>query len=91
MRFIINCSLTIVLCTRSSGIGRSVAVLMAREGADLTIVYLPEEQEDAEDTKKMIEKEGRTCSLFAGNLMDNETCRKAVEAHVQKSVFYPTE
>ncbi|KAL2216580.1 oxidoreductase [Thermoascus aurantiacus ATCC 26904] len=66
-----------------SGIGRSVAVLMAREGADLTIVYLPEEQEDAEDTKKMIEKEGRTCNLFAGNLMDNETCRKAVEAHVQ--------
>ncbi|KAL2001752.1 hypothetical protein VTN02DRAFT_1306 [Thermoascus thermophilus] len=65
-----------------SGIGRSVAVLMAREGADITIVYLPEEQEDAEDTKKMIEKEGRICHLFAGNLMDNETCRKAVESHV---------
>lgn len=71
----------------SSGIGRSVAVLMAREGADITIVYLPEEQEDAEDTKKMVEKEGRTCHLFAGNLMDNETCRKAVESHVQKSVY----
>jgi NAD(P)-dependent dehydrogenase (short-subunit alcohol dehydrogenase family) len=70
----------------SSGIGRSVAVLMAREGADITIVYLPEEEDDAEDTKKMIEAEKRTCNLFAGNLMDNETCRKAVEAHVQKYI-----
>lgn len=68
----------------SSGIGRSVAILMAREGADVTIVYLPEEQVDAETTKKAVEAEGRACHLFAGNLMDNETCRKAVESHVQK-------
>lgn len=68
----------------SSGIGRSVAVLFAREGADVTIVYLPEEQGDAEETKKMVEKEGRKCVLFPGNLMDNETCKKAVQKHVDE-------
>ncbi|PTB42462.1 hypothetical protein M441DRAFT_57207 [Trichoderma asperellum CBS 433.97] len=67
-----------------SGIGRSVAVLFAREGSDVTIVYLPEEEEDARETKKMVEKEGKECLLIPGNLMDNETCRKAVEQHMQK-------
>lgn len=67
-----------------SGIGRSVAVLFAREGSDVTIVYLPEEEEDAQETKKMVEKEGKECLLIPGNLMDNETCRKAVEKHVEK-------
>lgn len=68
----------------SSGIGRATAVLFAREGSDVSIVYLPEEQPDAEDTKKMVEKEGRQCLLIPGDLMDNETCRKAVEKHVEK-------
>jgi NAD(P)-dependent dehydrogenase (short-subunit alcohol dehydrogenase family) len=68
----------------SSGIGRATAVLFAREGSDVSIVYLPEEQPDAEDTKKMVEKEGRECLLIPGDLMDNETCRKAVEKHVEK-------
>ncbi|KAK5018598.1 general stress protein [Cryomyces antarcticus] len=67
-----------------SGIGRSVAILYAREGADVTIVYLPDEQEDAEDTKKAVEKEGRSCLLVAGNLMTNDTCREAVDKHVEK-------
>lgn len=67
-----------------SGIGRAVAVLFAREGSDVTIVYLPEEQEDAEGTKKMVENEGKQCLLVPGNLMDNETCRKAVQQHVDK-------
>ncbi|EOO00809.1 putative glucose and ribitol dehydrogenase protein [Phaeoacremonium minimum UCRPA7] len=67
-----------------SGIGRSVAVLFAREGSDVTIVYLPEEQDDAEETKKMVEKEGQECLLIPGDLMDNETCRKAIEKHVEK-------
>ncbi|UKZ70717.1 uncharacterized protein TrAtP1_011688 [Trichoderma atroviride] len=67
-----------------SGIGRSVAVLFAREGSDVTIVYLPEEEEDARETKKMVEKEGKQCLLIPGNLMDNETCRKAVEQHMQQ-------
>lgn len=60
---------------------------MAREGADITIVYLPDEQIDADDTKKMIEAENRTCNLFSGDLRDNDTCRRAVEDHVKKSVL----
>ncbi|KAH6976618.1 general stress protein [Ilyonectria destructans] len=67
-----------------SGIGRSVAVLFAREGADISIVYLPEEQEDAEETQRMVRNEGRECLLIAGNLMDNETCYNAVQQHVDK-------
>ncbi|HEX7956712.1 MAG TPA: SDR family NAD(P)-dependent oxidoreductase, partial [Pyrinomonadaceae bacterium] len=42
-----------------SGIGRAVAVLFAREGADVAIVYLPEEQVDAEETREAVEREGR--------------------------------
>lgn len=57
---------------------------MAREGADVTIVYLPEEQADAEDTKKMIEGEKRQCLLFPGDLAERETCRKAVDEHLKK-------
>lgn len=59
-------------------------MLFAREGSDVSIVYLPEEEEDAQDTKKLVEKEGRKCLLIAGNLMDNETCRGAVEQHVKQ-------
>lgn len=61
-----------------------MAVLMAREGADITIVHLPEEQVDAETTKKMVESEKRSCLLFSGDLVQRETCRKAVEEHVKK-------
>jgi NAD(P)-dependent dehydrogenase (short-subunit alcohol dehydrogenase family) len=55
-----------------SGIGRSVAVHFAREGADVVIAYL-EEQRDAEETKAMVEAEGRSCGLIAGDLGDRET------------------
>lgn len=47
-------------------------------------MYLPEEQDDARETQKMVEKEGKECLLVPGNLMDNETCRKAVEQHMHK-------
>jgi FlaA1/EpsC-like NDP-sugar epimerase len=47
-----------------SGIGRSVAVHFAREGADIAIVYLDEEK-DAKDTKKLVEKEGKKCLLIS--------------------------
>jgi len=67
-----------------SGIGRAVAVLFAREGSDVTIVYLPEEQADAEETKAMVEKEGRKCLLVAGDLMDNAKCKEAVQKHVDE-------
>lgn len=59
---------------------------MAREGADITIVYLPDEQEDAEMTKKSVEAEKQQCLLVPGDLMDNATCKKAVDEHVKKSV-----
>jgi NAD(P)-dependent dehydrogenase (short-subunit alcohol dehydrogenase family) len=65
-----------------SGIGRSVAVLYAREGADVAIVYLPAEQSDAEETKKAVEEEGRKCLLLPGDVKDAKFCRDAVERTV---------
>lgn len=61
-----------------SGIGRGVAVLFAREGADVAIVYLCEHK-DAEDTKRAIEREGRRCILIAGDVADAAFCNHAVE------------
>lgn len=78
-----------MLTCRSSGIGRSVAVLMAREGADISIVYLPEEQSDAEDTKRMVQAENRTCLLIPGDLRKYDFCRHAVEEHVKQYVLSP--
>ncbi|KAF1809857.1 NAD(P)-binding protein [Eremomyces bilateralis CBS 781.70] len=74
----------ILITGGDSGIGRSVAVLFAREGSDVTIVFLPEEKDDAQETKKLVEKEGRECLLVPGNLMDNATCKEAVQKHVDK-------
>jgi NAD(P)-dependent dehydrogenase (short-subunit alcohol dehydrogenase family) len=62
-----------------SGIGRSVAVLFAREGADVAIVYLPEEQPDADETKQAVEKEGKRCLLIAGDVKDPNFCQEAVD------------
>jgi NAD(P)-dependent dehydrogenase (short-subunit alcohol dehydrogenase family) len=66
-----------------SGIGRSVAVHFAREGADIAIVYLDEEK-DAADTKKMIEKEGKKCILISGDVGDEKFCQKAVSKTVKE-------
>jgi NAD(P)-dependent dehydrogenase (short-subunit alcohol dehydrogenase family) len=65
-----------------SGIGKSVAVLYAREGADVAIVYLPAEQSDAEETKRYVEKEGRKCLLLPGDVTDPKFCHDAVETTV---------
>lgn len=67
-----------------SGIGRSVAVLYAREGADVAIVYLKEEQADAEETKRRVEAEGRRCLLIAGDVKESKFCQKAVEKTVKE-------
>ena len=64
-----------------SGIGRAVAVLYAREGADVAIVYLTS-HDDAEETKRCIEKEGRKCLLIAGDVKDSAFCKDAVEKTV---------
>jgi len=67
-----------------SGIGRAVAVLMAREGADITIVYLPEEETDAKWTAGQIEKAGRQAQLLALDLTSEPNCQKAIDAHMAK-------
>ncbi|KAH0375909.1 NAD(P)-binding protein, partial [Aureobasidium melanogenum] len=74
---------TVLITGGDSGIGRSVAILMAREGADITICYLPEEQEDADWTLEQIKKAGRKGHGIALNLRDDGSCKKAVEEHVQ--------
>ena len=61
-----------------SGIGRAVAIAYAREGCDVALSYLPEEQSDAEDTKKWVEKAGRKCVLLPGDIQDEDTARKVV-------------
>ncbi len=63
------------------GIGRAVAVLYAREGADIAIIYL-NEHEDAEETKRAVEKEGRRCILIPGDVAHRGFCRQAVELTV---------
>ncbi len=61
-----------------SGIGRSVAVLYAREGADVAILYLDQHQ-DAEETRTVVEQYGRRCLTFAGDVADREVCRKVID------------
>ena len=61
-----------------SGIGRAVAVLFAREGADVAVMYL-NEHEDAEETKRCVEAEGRRCITIAGDVKDAAFCEDAVE------------
>ena len=65
-----------------SGIGRAVAVLFAREGADVAIVYL-DEHEDAEETKRCVEAEGRRCVLIPGDVKSQAFCHEAVERTVR--------
>jgi NAD(P)-dependent dehydrogenase (short-subunit alcohol dehydrogenase family) len=67
-----------------SGIGRAVAVLYAREGANVAIVYLREEQSDAEEAKRSVEKEGRTCLLLPGDVTDASFCRRSVAETVKE-------
>jgi NAD(P)-dependent dehydrogenase (short-subunit alcohol dehydrogenase family) len=64
-----------------SGIGRAVAIAFAKEGADVAVVYL-NEHKDAEETKSQVEQEGRTCLLIAGDIGEEEFCRKAVDQTV---------
>jgi NAD(P)-dependent dehydrogenase (short-subunit alcohol dehydrogenase family) len=66
-----------------SGIGRAVAVLYAREGADIAVAYLSEHK-DADDTKRAVEKEGRRCILISGDVADPEFCKEAVSRTVKE-------
>ena len=66
-----------------SGIGRAVAVLFAREGADVAILYLSED-EDAEETARAVEAEGRRALLIPGDVTDSSFCDEAVETTVRE-------
>jgi NAD(P)-dependent dehydrogenase (short-subunit alcohol dehydrogenase family) len=65
-----------------SGIGRAVAVFFAREGADVALAYL-NEIEDAEETRRAVEKEGRRCILLPGDVADPAYCRNAVKKTIE--------
>jgi NAD(P)-dependent dehydrogenase (short-subunit alcohol dehydrogenase family) len=67
-----------------SGIGRAAAVLCAREGADIAIVYLKEEQEDAERTAEAVAEEGRQILLLPGDVRQSSFCKRAVEKTVAR-------
>lgn len=67
-----------------SGIGRAVATLFAREGADVAIKYLDEEQSDAEETKKAVEEAGAKCLLLPGDVTESDTCDRLVEKTVEQ-------
>ena len=66
-----------------SGIGRSVAYLYAREGADVAIVFLEEEQADAREVRDEIRKLGRRALLIPGDVCDPEFCQRAVKQTIE--------
>src|SRR5256714_2483328 len=66
-----------------SGIGKSVAIHFAKEGADVAIIYL-EEDKDAERTRSLIEKERRRCLLLQGDVSNRDFCHEAVRQTVRK-------
>jgi NAD(P)-dependent dehydrogenase (short-subunit alcohol dehydrogenase family) len=70
-----------IITGADSGIGRAVAVLFAREGADVAVVYLSEDQ-DARETKRYVEKEGQRCLLIRGDVRDPDFCEQAVQQTV---------
>lgn len=67
-----------------SGIGRSVTIMFAMEGADVAIVYLPEEQGDAVLTKQFVENYGRKCLLLPLDLTVEENCKQIIERFMQE-------
>jgi NAD(P)-dependent dehydrogenase (short-subunit alcohol dehydrogenase family) len=70
--------MTAIVTGADSGIGRAVAVLFAREGADVAVMYL-NEHEDAEETRRCIEAEGQRCVTISGDVKDAAFCNEAVE------------
>ena len=67
-----------------SGIGRAAAIVYAREGADVAINYLPEEEQDAEQVVALIEEAGRTAVAIPGDITDPAFCRELVERAVEE-------
>ncbi len=73
---------TALITGGDSGIGKAVAIAYAREGANVAISYLAEEQADAEETKAIVEKAGRRCLLLPGDIRDRALCASLVERTV---------
>ncbi|WP_412162012.1 SDR family oxidoreductase [Curtobacterium flaccumfaciens] len=73
-----------VITGGDSGIGKAVAIAFAREGADVLISYLPEEEDDAQDTKHWIEEAGRKAVLFPGDVSDPAYCRSVIDQAVSE-------
>ncbi|ALA71003.1 short-chain dehydrogenase [Geobacillus stearothermophilus 10] len=73
---------TAIISGGDSGIGRAVAVHFAKEGADVAIIYL-NEHEDAEETKRLVEQEGRRCLAMAGDIGDESFCKEAVKQTIE--------
>lgn len=73
-----------VITGGDSGIGKAVAIAFAREGADVLISYLPEEEDDAQDTKRWIEEAGRKAVLFPGDVSDPAYCRSNIDQAVSE-------
>lgn len=65
-----------------SGIGRAIAILFALEGAESTIVYLPEEEADAQETKKLVLEKGGLVHLIQADLTDPQACRDVFDEAV---------
>jgi NAD(P)-dependent dehydrogenase (short-subunit alcohol dehydrogenase family) len=66
-----------------SGIGRAVGIFFAKEGADIVVVYL-NEHEDARETKKLIEEQGRRCLLIAGDVGKETFCKKVIQKTIKE-------
>jgi len=83
-------SKTVLITGGDSGIGRAVALMMAREGAKISIVFLEQEMSDAKEVEHQIQKEsqesnnGSSCLLIPLDLMSRDNCFKAVQSHVDK-------
>ncbi len=75
--------MTALITGGDSGIGKSVAIHYAKEGADVAIAYL-EEHQDAERTRKLVEAEGRRCILIPGDLGEERHCRNVVDQTVRE-------
>ncbi|KAJ5550145.1 hypothetical protein N7535_001917 [Penicillium sp. DV-2018c] len=67
-----------------SGIGRAVAILFAMEGASSLITYLPEEEKDAQETKRRVEEIGQACHCLATDLRDKKNCQKVIDTALEK-------